>query len=593
MPDIHGNLSGIKDSTLREIQALYDYPIGGDEYLPPDLARMAARYSSQFNREISLYISRDGELLDITIGDTDSVPLSEWRLRRSQNRLSRVRCVHTHPRGGANLSDVDLTALKSLWLDSMAALGVDDDGRITGVNAAFLSAKVGGEPQPVLLPIISLGKLPQEQWMEMIRAAEEQVKLGEDKPINDGPEKALIVGIDSEKSLDELQSLCESAGAEVVGRLFQNKGKPDSATYIGSGKADELAQDAQALEADVVVVDDELTGAQIRNLEALVKAKVVDRTTLILDIFAQRAKSAEGRLQVSLAQLKYQSGRLIGQGLVLSRLGGGIGTRGPGESKLEIDRRRIREHITELRRELETLQEQRTLRRKNRKRNAVPVVALVGYTNTGKSTLLNKISGADVYVKDQLFATLDAVSRKVPLPGGREFLLVDTVGFINKLPHDLVEAFHSTLEEAVLADILVLVHDASSPDIAIQQKVVEEVLEDLGAIDQPRIHVLNKCDAVSGDMLNIIPGAIRISAKTGEGLGALLEAIAAPIRKAERKVTLLVPFSQYGMVSELRAQGRIVGEEHEDTGTRVTVMLDTQAFGRLASRYGSLFTQED
>jgi len=217
----------------------------------------------------------------------------------------------------------------------------------------------------------------------------------------------------------------------------------------------------------------------------------------------------------------------------------------------------------------------------------------VGYTNTGKSTLLNKISGADVYVKDQLFATLDAVSRKVPLPGGREFLLVDTVGFINKLPHDLVEAFHSTLEEAVLADILVLVHDASSPDIAIQQKVVEEVLEDLGAIDQPRIHVLNKCDAVSGDMLNIIPGAIRISAKTGEGLGALLEAIAAPIRKAERKVTLLVPFSQYGMVSELRAQGRIVGEEHEDTGTRVTVMLDTQAFGRLASRYGSLFTQED
>jgi GTPase len=593
MPEIHGNISGIKDSVLREMQALYEYPISGDEYLPEDIARQIARYSSMFNREISLYISRNGELLDITIGAMDSVPLSEWRLRRSQNRLSRVRCIHTHPRGSAELSDVDITALKSLWLDSMSALGVDDTGRITGVSAAFLSEKVGGEPQPVLLPVMPLGKLPQAQWMDLIRAADEQVKQGEGKPISDVPERALIVGIDSEKSLDELQSLCESAGAVVVGRMFQNKGKPDSATFIGSGKAEELAQDTQSLEADLVVVDDELTGAQIRNLESIVKAKVIDRTMLILDIFAQRAKTAEGRLQVSLAQLKYQSGRLIGQGLVLSRLGGGIGTRGPGESKLEIDRRRIREHINDLRHELDTLQKQRSLRRKNRQRNAVPIVALVGYTNTGKSTLLNKLSGADVFVKDQLFATLDAVSRKVTLPGGGEFLLVDTVGFIHKLPHDLVEAFHSTLEEAVLADILVLVNDASSQDVLMQNKVVEEVLENLGAVDQPRIHVLNKCDAAVGEAQCLIPGAIRISAKTGEGLSMLLDAIAAPIRKAERKITLLVPFTQYGMLSDLRTQGRLVGEAHEETGTRVTVMLDEQAFGRLASKYGSLMSPEE
>ena len=438
MPDIHGNIEGVRRSTLLELQTLYDYPIDRDEYLPTDLAKILGRYSCALNREISIYIGRDGEVIDITIGDTASVPLTDIRLRRSMRRLSRVRCIHTHPRGAAELSDVDITALKSLWLDSMCALGVDTEGNITGVQAAFLHERVNGEPQPAVTPIYPLKRLPQGPWMDEIELSDKRVMEGEDKQLTDAPERALLVGIDSEESLNELAALAESAGAVIVGRSFQRKSKPDTATFVGSGKADELSLDAQALEADLIIVDDELTGAQIHNLEDITRVKVIDRTTLILDIFAQRARTAEGRLQVSLAQLKYQSSRLIGQGLVLSRLAGGIGTRGPGESKLEIDRRRIRERITLLRRELDELEKQRALRRKARERNAVPVVALVGYTNTGKSTLLNKITGANVYAQDRLFATLDAVSRNVQLPDGGEYLLVDTVGFIRKLPTDLV-----------------------------------------------------------------------------------------------------------------------------------------------------------
>ena len=407
MPDIHGNIEGVRKSTLAELQTLYDFPIERDEYLPIELARLMGRYSCALNREISLYITRDGEIIDITVGDTASVPLCDIRLRRSARRLSCVRCVHTHPRGSAELSDVDITALKSLLLDSMCALGVSAESEVTGVQAAFLHERVNGEPQPVCTPILSLRRLPQSAWMDEIVLSDQRVMQGEDKAADDAPERALLVGIESDESLDELADLAESAGAVVVGRSFQRKTRPDTATYIGSGKANELALDAQALEADIIIVDDELTGAQLHNLEDIVGVKVVDRTTLILDIFAQRAKTAEGRLQVSLAQLKYQSGRLIGQGLVLSRLAGGIGTRGPGESKLEIDRRRIRERITALKRELSELEGQRALRRRARERNAIPVVALVGYTNTGKSSLLNKITGSDVYIKDRLFATLD------------------------------------------------------------------------------------------------------------------------------------------------------------------------------------------
>ncbi|MBR3019396.1 MAG: GTPase HflX [Clostridia bacterium] len=590
MPDIHGNITGIRDTQLAELKAIYDCPFEWNEYAPRDLLTELARHSCALNREIAVYVSRDGDMLDVIVGVTDSVPLMDLRLRRNSKRLSCVRCIHTHPGGSAKLSDVDIAALRSMMLDSMCAVGVAEDGHITGVSAAFLTEKVNGMPGVEETEIYPLKKLPQEAWMREIELSDKRVLQGDEPDTAEPPEKAILVGIDSEKSLDELAALAESAGAQVVARFFQKRPKPDTATFVGSGKAQELQLEAQAYEADVVIFDDELTGAQTRNLEDIIGVKVVDRTTLILDIFAQRAQSGEGKLQVQLAQLKYRSGRLIGQGLILSRLGGGIGTRGPGETKLEIDRRRIREQINRLKQELDTLQKQRQLRRKSREKNAIPIVSLVGYTNTGKSTLLNTITGAGVYAENKLFATLDAVSRRVELPDGGEFLLVDTVGFISKLPHDLVEAFKSTLEEAALSDLLVIVSDGSSPDTPKQHEVVEEVLAQIGADTQPRIDVLNKCDLVSSDeeILPIMPGALHISAKTGAGIDRLLSAIAAELRKAEQEMTLLVPFAQHGVINELRQKGRIVSEEYGETGTRVTVMMPQDAAGQIAARYGSM-----
>ena len=590
MPDIHGNITGIRDSQLAELKAIYDCPFEWNEYAPRDLLTELARHSCALNREIAVYVSRDGDVLDVIVGVIDSVPPMDLRLRRNSKRLSCVRCIHTHPGGSAKLSDVDIAALRSMMLDSMCAVGVVEDGHITGVSAAFLTEKVNGVPGVEETEIYPLKKLPQEAWMREIELSDRRVLQGDDPDTAEPPEKAILVGIDSEKSLDELAALAESAGAQVVARFFQKRPKPDTATFVGSGKAQELQLEAQAYEADVVIFDDELTGAQTRNLEDIIGVKVVDRTTLILDIFAQRAQSGEGKLQVQLAQLKYRSGRLIGQGLILSRLGGGIGTRGPGETKLEIDRRRIREQITRLKQELDALQKQRQLRRKSREKNAIPIVSLVGYTNTGKSTLLNKITDAGVYVENKLFATLDAVSRRVELPDGGEFLLVDTVGFISKLPHDLVEAFKSTLEEAALSDLLVIVSDGSSPDTPKQHEVVEEVLAQIGADTQPRIDVLNKCDLVPADqdILPIMPGALHISAKTGAGIDRLLSAIAAELRKAEQEMTLLVPFAQHGVINELRQKGRVLSEDYEDTGTRVTVMLPQDAAGQVMAKYGEL-----
>lgn len=596
MQEVHGNITGIRDSQLLELASIYDCPFEPDEFAPRELIEELARHSCALNREIAVYISRDGDVMDVTVGVIDSVPLLDLRLRRNAKRLSFVRCIHTHPGGNAELSDVDIAALRSLMLDSMCAIGVSTDGHVTGVSAAFLGEKKDGLPSVELSPVYSLRRMPQAEWMHAIALADQNVLKGRDKDEIDAPERALLVGIDSEKSLDELAALTESAGAVVVGRSFQKRPKPDTATFVGSGKAAQLQLNAQALEADLVIFDDELTGAQTRNLEEMIGVKVIDRTTLILDIFAQRAKSGEGKLQVQLAQLKYRSGRLIGQGLILSRLGGGIGTRGPGESKLEMDRRRIREQMTALRRDLDALQRQRQLRRKSREKNQMPIVALVGYTNTGKSTLLNYITDAGVYAENKLFATLDAVSRNVTLPGGGECLLVDTVGFVSKLPHDLVEAFKSTLEEAALADLLLIVNDGSSPDMLAQHKVVERVLSEIGADTQPRIDVINKCDVCGAEEeagVPLLPGAVRISAKTGENVQGLLQAVAAQLRGAESRLRLRVPFDQFGVLNDLRSKGRILEESYEDTGVIVTVMVKGEAAGQLSARYGQLLMSDE
>lgn len=581
---IYGNKEGIRDSLLAQLETLYDLDLTGEVFAPPELLDVLAAFTCAINREISIYVSRSGSILDITIGGLNSVDLKDMHLRRNTRRLSMIRCIHTHPGGNPQLSDVDISSLRSMHFDAMAAVGAKD-GKATGIQAAFLGEIVGGFNKVFLTDVVPVKKLPQRAWMDAIERADSEVMIGASASTQEEKERAYLVGLDSERSLEELARLADTAGAIVVGTMLQKKTRPDTATYIGSGKADELSLDCQAKEADIVIFDDELTGVQTRNLEDVLRGvKVLDRTTLILDIFAQRAQSREGRLQVELAQMAYQLPRLMGHGVSMSRLGGGIGTRGPGETRLEMDRRRIRRRMSDLRHEIKELEEQRSLRRARREKNRVPVVALVGYTNAGKSTLLNALSDANVLAEDKLFATLDPVVRTVKLPNGGEFLLVDTVGFISKLPHALVDAFRSTLEEALLADILLIVSDGASDEMLHQHDVVLEVLASLGAADKPKIDVINKVDLL--ESLPQWPGAMPISAKTGEGIDALLDEIKRQIRGVQRKLRVSIPYAQGALMSMLHSSGAVLCEEYTDTGVVIEAMADDQLYGRLASKLG-------
>ena len=584
---VNGNTEGVRDAMLARLDSLYSYEAeDASSFLPRELMKLLAECSCAMNREIAVYMTRDGDIVNVAVGTDCDVELTDYRLRRNADRLSGVRCVHTHPDGDGCLSDVDLSALKIFRYDAMTAIGVKD-GEPTYVQTAFL----GAEGSVILEDPVRWYRLPEAEWMEQIALSDTLVGREETRSSGKTKEKAILMGIESRESLEELQRLAETAGAEVCGVFLQKRDKPDSALYIGRGRAEELARDCQALEADLCIFDEELTGMQARNLEEILRVKVIDRTTLILDIFAQRASSAEGQLQVELAQLQYRSARLIGLGTVMSRLAGGIGTRGPGESQLEMSRRRIRERMTELRRRLEELEKQRAIRRKNRERNEVPVVALVGYTNAGKSTLLNALTGADVYVQDQLFATLDAVSRRMETAEKTPYLLTDTVGFIRKLPHTLISAFRSTLEEAVLADVLVIVSDGASPEMAAQHDTVEQVLEELGATEQKRIEVINKCD-VKDPEPNEIRGGILISARTGEGLEQLKDAIAAALQETYRPVTFRIPFSRYGILSEIHSMGRVTEETHTETGTEITVTIAREDAERIIRKYGKEILKE-
>ncbi len=581
MPEVHGNLEGIRKSVLDELAAFYDVQLDSDIFMPQDLLQSLCGYSAFLNREIALYITRDGEIADVFVGKSSSIDLPDVRLRRSERRLSMIRCIHTHPSGSGMLSDVDISALTSMRFDAMCAVGVAEDGHMTSTQCAFLDPNA---PDGVnRTELVNARKLPQQEWMTLIEEAD-KAYYADIKEERDGLERAVLVGIENEQSLDELQELAKTAGAETVLRVLQKRPTPDTAFCIGRGKAEELALRCQAVNADVVIFDNELSGVMQKNLEEMLRVKVVDRTALILDIFAARASTREGKLQVEMAQLQYRSQRLLGQGLVLSRLAGGIGTRGPGESKLEVNRRRIRERLTDLRRELEQIEKQRSLRRQNREKNNIPVVALVGYTNAGKSTLFNLLTGSDVYAMDQLFATLDSVSRPAVLPHGGKILLVDTVGFIRKLPHDLVKAFRATLEEAKLADVLVIVSDAADQELPLRHQTVEEVLDSLGATDAPRIDALNKCDLCPAGE-DVLPGSVRISAKTGEGTENLLLRIEEALDAGTQEIQFLLPFDKYQAMAKLRKLGSVLGEEYTDEGALVTMRLDTDAIS-YASQLG-------
>ncbi|MBE6589259.1 MAG: GTPase HflX [Ruminococcaceae bacterium] len=408
--------------------------------------------------------------------------------------------------------------------------------------------------------------------------------------------RAVLVGIctddrysdEIDASLDELARLLETAGGSVAARMIQNKDKPDPRTLIGSGKVEELCVLCKNAELELVVFDEELSPSQIRNLEDALGegVRVIDRSMLILDIFALHAVSREGKLQVELAQLKYTAPRLTGHGTELSRLGGGIGTRGPGESKLETDRRHMHRRVTALEGELRELERNRATMRASRDRSGIPKIAIVGYTNAGKSTLLNRLTDAGILAEDKLFATLDPTTRKYELPSGESVLLTDTVGFIRKLPHHLVHAFKSTLDEAVYADALMIVIDASDPEFHEQLEVTESLLCELGASEKPKLYVFNKCDkGVTADSSMGTPAThartVMVSAVTGQGIELLVRNLQALILEGKRRVTFLIPNAQAGAVNTLYKNATVEDVEYGAEYVRVTATVDAKIHGML------------
>ena len=530
---IHGNTEGLKTSESKSLQRLYRRRVPTDRYVSPELARNLAEQSREIGRQIGLMIDRSGTVTHVIVGDAHQLFIPELgRSRAGEGRLRGLRLVHTHLRG-EGLSRDDLTDLQLLRLDAVVVVQARPDGLPGAVEAAVpapdpgsdLGHRVEGWPSIHGWEHDFLATLAEVEAAIARRDATRQVT---------GSEACIIVGVttgsaqEAAASLEELARLAETAGLQVMDRVLQVRRKLDGRTVIGKGKLQEVLVRAMQLGAEVLAFDQELAPSQLRNIATETELKVVDRTQLILDIFAQRARSREGKLQVELAQLRYRKPRLAIMPTAMSRLTGGIGGRGPGETKLEINRRRADERQTRLERELERLAKQRDLRRQQRQRAGLPSVAIVGYTNAGKSTLLNTMTRSSVDAEDKLFATLDPTSRRMRFPEAREVILVDTVGFIRNLPADLVEAFRSTLEEASEADLLVHVADAASPELDRHLAEVDRTLRAIGASENPILLVLNKVDALDPadwGPLRERTGALLVSATTGEGLDALLHQI--------------------------------------------------------------------
>ena len=597
---IHGELKNIKKSVLESLEGLYELAVPAGQLVTREIAELMLAVTAELQREVAVYINRQGKVLQVSVGDDATVDLPEIRQRKSENRLSGVRCVHTHPSSDTRLSAPDLSSLRSMRFDVMAAIGMKD-GRIYG-SMAFLSGELTESGGYVVhgtkeLPI---GDLNRYNLMQLVTAINKELGRNQLKETEKRQERAILAGVDYnasaggwsiEDSLMELKGLAETAGAQVAGKVIQRKAKPDNAFFLGRGKVDEIGMLAQNVEADLLIVDDEISPSQQRNLEMSTGLRVVDRTALILDICAQRARSAAGKLQVELAQLRYNLPRLGGQGLVLSRQGGGIGTRGPGETKLEMDRRRIHGRIHDLEERIAKLKNQRQLHRTQRKNSRIPTAALVGYTNAGKSTLLNALAAGDeVLAEDKLFATLDPTTRLVELDEKQELLLTDTVGFIQKLPHTLVSAFQATLEETVEADLLLHVVDASDANYELQIKAVMEVLREIGAQDKPSMFVFNKADKlpeaerdneyVAARMLQGRDGVV-ISAKDEQGLKILREKIKSFFNQGQVTLTLCIPYDQGALVTELHNLGKVEAIDYDEQGTLLTVKMpvsDAESF---------------
>lgn len=587
---IYGNIEGIRKSILDELEGIYSIKNLKDEICDLEILNIIARVSSSIEREVSVAINRKGNVTSVAIGDSTSVEVPIIDIE--EKRLSGVRVIHTHPNGYCNLSALDLTALLKLKLDAIVSVAIIE-GKIIDFSLGMLTLynnKLEFEEKKNL----SLEEITSIHILDKIRFVENLIRTND--VIEDTEEKAILVGSDTKESLEELRELAEACDVPVLKTVFQSRNKIDAAFFIGRGKVLEIASMRQVERANVIIFDDELSGSQVRNLEAALGAKVIDRTTLILEIFATRAKTKEAKIQVELAQLKYRMSRLQGLGTILSRTGGGIGTRGPGEKKLETDRRHIMETIYDLKDELKKIKKTREVQREKRNKENIPKVSLVGYTNAGKSTLRNALcdlaskkenqTKEKVFEADMLFATLDTTTRAITMKNKGVITLTDTVGFVRKLPHDLVEAFKSTLEEVIFSDLLCHVIDTSS-DTAVEQYIaVNEVLSELGAIDKETILVLNKIDKATEEQIANIKETIgdkkviEISAKEGTNLEELLSLIEEKLPYNFKKVGYLIPYEKGDIQSFLHRNARIIEEEYKDNGTYMRAEVDDEVYNK-------------
>ena len=571
--NINGNTVGLPHALVNEMKELYDLRMPRGVFISAELCQRLAYYTSLINREVSVLIARDGMILDVSVGHFNRVSMPELRTIRSKTRLSGLRCIHTHPNANGELSDVDLATLAQTRFDSMAAIGV-----LEGKAVDFYAAYLTGEAQPeseMIGPFDPNRELPSFLFKRIAEADKAFGRFEAYKPKEEA-EKAVLVGL-LEEGMEELSELAKTAGAQVVHKEVQARVSPDNATYIGSGKAQELAMKKGDLGANLFIFDGELSATQQRNLEEIMACKIIDRTSLILDIFAMRAQSREGKLQVELAQMQYLLPRLSGTGVAMSRLGGGIGTRGPGETRIETDRRRIRRRIYELQEEIDQIAKQREVRRSRRERSNLFSIALVGYTNAGKSTLLNRLTGSDALAENKLFATLDPLARRTSIDG-HEVLITDTVGFVRKLPHELVDAFRSTLEETLHADLILHVIDASHPERDMQKEVVDQVLGQLGAAQTPQILVYNKADKQEA----LIPsGAVSISALNGDGIDSLYDAINAAIESQWITSELTIPYAKGDVYHFIRSNATLLSEKYEALGTVLRIRVPRAMFDQI------------
>ncbi|MGL4759847.1 MAG: GTPase HflX [Sarcina sp.] len=590
---IYGKVEGIRNSTLNELEQIYDIVVPKHAIYTEEMVKIISKVTGDIDREVSVAITRKGKVISVAIGDSTSVEIPIIDI--NEKKLSGVRIIHTHPNGICRLSALDASALLKLKLDAIAAIAIEEK-EIKDVSLGFCTVQ-----NDVLLceeyPYLTVEQTLGVDVLDKINHIEEIIKITD--AIEDDSEKAILVGTDSEDSLVELKELAKACDVPVIDTVYQNRNKVDTAFYVGKGKAFEIARLRQELRANLIIFDDELSGSQVRNLENVTGVKVIDRTTLILEIFARRAKSREAKIQVELAQLKYRSARLMGLGTVLSRTGGGIGTRGPGEKKLEIDRRKIREEVFELQKALKKIKKTREVQREKRSKQNIPQVSLVGYTNAGKSTLRNticdlaaqdKMIKEKVFEADMLFATLDTTTRAVNLPSNRPITLTDTVGFVKKLPHELVEAFKSTLEEVIYSDVLCHVVDSSSDEVELQVEAVETVLEELGALEKTSILVLNKIDLISEERLKELKELykekykiVAISTIERRNLDELLLEIEEHLPQTLFIKEYLIPYTDQQLVAYLHRGANILEEEYRDMGTYIKAQVDEEVKNKCAN----------